>query len=334
MLLAVRQLATRRATRYYIRVLSHAAIDHEIALSLKSHLQTALPGADIFVSSDPEDLPLGDPWVQTILSALNAANLVLALTTERGLSRKWVCSGVPCIPCCLGKVRKHALPAPFSSLIAMNLDEVDGSQLRPLALVVTILLPASLLIGCSNNLGRGEAQRAINKAVKRIPEPKELLINTGLVSGYCIDDAAYNPTDRPAYKALAKLGMVAIKNLGNGWQVEFTEAGKRAVKGEPYGHTQKLYCDEWQSSLPVAVFDGIEATGIQEEGIHAKADIAIKWKLTPLGLALRKLPEGDDAEMGLGREFSIMPKGKGEFSQNDVAKFEKYDDGWRLKTPE
>jgi hypothetical protein len=106
--------------------LSHAAIDHEIALSLKRHLQTALPGADIFVSSDPEDLPLGDPWVQTILSALDTAKLVLALTTERGLSRKWVWfesgrtwfSDVPCIPCCLGKVRKDALPAPFSSLMA------------------------------------------------------------------------------------------------------------------------------------------------------------------------------------------------------------------------
>jgi hypothetical protein len=119
--------------RFHIFV-SHAAIDHEIAQSLKDHLQTALPGADIFVSSDPEDLPLGDPWVQTILDALATAKLVLALTTERGLGRKWVWfesgrtwfSGVPCIPCCLGKVRKDALPAPFSSLQAMNLDEVDG----------------------------------------------------------------------------------------------------------------------------------------------------------------------------------------------------------------
>lgn len=114
--------------------LSHAASDHEIALSLKGHLQTALPGANVFVSSDPEDLPLGDPWVQTILSALATAKLVLALTTERGLSRKWVWfesgrtwfSGVPCIPCCLGKIRKDTLPAPFSSWMAMNLDEIDG----------------------------------------------------------------------------------------------------------------------------------------------------------------------------------------------------------------
>jgi hypothetical protein len=208
--------------------------------------------------------------------------------------------------------------------------------LRPLALVVIILLTASLLIGCSNNLGRGEAQRAINKAVKTVPRPKTLLIRTGLVSGYCYDiyTTNYNPTSSLDYKALVKLGMVTITPIANAWQVEFTEAGKRAVDGEPYAHTQKTNCDSWQSSLPVAVFDGIEVTGIQQEGVHAKADIAIKWKLTRLGLALKTIPEGDDAEMGLGREFSLMPKGKGEFSQNDVAKFEKYDDGWRLKTPE
>jgi hypothetical protein len=199
---------------------------------------------------------------------------------------------------------------------------------------VVLFVIILMLVGCSNNLGRREAQRAVNKAVKRIPEPKELLINTGLVSGYCIDEPAFNPTDGPAYKALAKLGIVTMKNVGNGWQVDLTEAGKRAVAGEPYGHEQKQHCDEWQSSLPIATFDGIELTGIQQEGIHAKADIAIKWKLTPLGLALKTIPEGNDVEMGLGHEFSYMPRGEKEFSQNDVAKFEKYDDGWRLKTPE
>lgn len=208
--------------------------------------------------------------------------------------------------------------------------------MKQLALLVVILLTAGLLIDCSNNLGRGEAQRAINKAVKIVPQPKELLINTGLVSGSCNDSylTNYNPTNTPDYKALVKLGMVTITPVANAWQVEFTEAGKRAVQGEPYAHTQKTNCDEWQSNLPVAVFDGIEVTGIQQEGIHAKADIAIKWKLTPLGLALKTLPEGNDVELGLGHEFSYMPKGEKEFSQNDVAAFEKYDDGWRLKTPQ
>jgi hypothetical protein len=112
--------------------ISHAAIDREIALSIKSWLGQSSPMAEIFVSSDPEDLPLGDSWVETILVALKGAALVLALTTERGPSRRWVWfesgrtwfSGVPCIPCCLGKVRKSELPAPFHTLSSVNLDEI------------------------------------------------------------------------------------------------------------------------------------------------------------------------------------------------------------------
>lgn len=113
--------------------ISHAAIDQEIALSIKKWLAHALPAAEIFVSSDPEDLPLGDPWVEKILAALKNATLVLALLTERGLTRRWVWfeagrtwfAGVPCIPCCIGRVRKSGLPAPFQSLQGINLDEVD-----------------------------------------------------------------------------------------------------------------------------------------------------------------------------------------------------------------
>jgi TIR domain len=112
---------------------SHAAVDEEIALSLKSLLTESLNGVEVFVSSDPADLPLGDPWVTNILSALERAKLVLVLATDRALKRPWVWfetgrtwfSSVRCIPCCLGKVRKGALPAPFSSPQAMNLDETD-----------------------------------------------------------------------------------------------------------------------------------------------------------------------------------------------------------------
>jgi hypothetical protein len=113
--------------------LSHAAIDYEIALSLKAYFRQIFPSVEVFVSSDPEDLPLGDPWVEKILSALRDATIVLSLTTERGLSRRWVWfesgrtwfTGTPCIPSCLGKIRKSALPAPFQSLQGVNLDEAE-----------------------------------------------------------------------------------------------------------------------------------------------------------------------------------------------------------------
>jgi TIR domain len=113
---------------------SHAAVDQEIAAAIKTHLKAAFPTIDSFVSSDPEDLPPGSPWVEKILKALAEAKLVLAVTTERGLSRKWVWfesgrtwhSGIECVPCCLGKIRKSDLPTPFSFLQAINIDEEAG----------------------------------------------------------------------------------------------------------------------------------------------------------------------------------------------------------------
>jgi len=87
------------------------------------------------------------------------------------------------------------------------------------------------------------------------------------------------------------------------------------------------------AGLPVATFDGIEVTGIQQEGVHAKAEIAVKWKLTPLGQAIKNLPE-EYQDVGVGSEFLHALNSKGEFSQYDAAAFEKYDDGWRLKVPE
>jgi hypothetical protein len=111
--------------------ISHAAIDEELALALKSHLQLCFPGLDIFASSDPEDLQPGDLWVDKILAALETAKCVLVITTTRGLSRKWVWfesgrtwfNSVPLIPCCVGTLRKTGLPPPYSFLQALEIDE-------------------------------------------------------------------------------------------------------------------------------------------------------------------------------------------------------------------
>jgi hypothetical protein len=51
--------------------LSHAAKDQEIALRLKQAIETAVPGCDVFVSSDTEDIRPGDEWVRRILEAIS-----------------------------------------------------------------------------------------------------------------------------------------------------------------------------------------------------------------------------------------------------------------------
>jgi hypothetical protein len=111
--------------------LSHAAADEEIARHLKQVIEASFPQIKVFVSSDPEDLSPGNPWVQTVLANLRSAKLLLILATERGLSRKWVwfetgagwSSGPLFIPCFVGKIRKGQLPYPFSGYQALNIDE-------------------------------------------------------------------------------------------------------------------------------------------------------------------------------------------------------------------
>jgi len=114
----------------YSIFISHAAADEELAASLKDLLEQAFPGVGVFVSSDPENLPPGDPCIQQILGALKSAKAVLMMATERGLKRNWVWfeaghawfSGGKLIPCCAGKVRKGKLPAPFLLLTGLNID--------------------------------------------------------------------------------------------------------------------------------------------------------------------------------------------------------------------
>jgi hypothetical protein len=111
--------------------LSHAAADQEIAKHLKHVIENSFAQIKVFVSSDPEDLPPGDPWVQTVLANLNSAKMLLILATERGLNRKWVwfetgagwSCGLHFIPCCIGRPRKGQLPHPFSGYQALNIDE-------------------------------------------------------------------------------------------------------------------------------------------------------------------------------------------------------------------
>ncbi len=111
--------------------LSHAASDKEIAMYLKETIEEHFPSVNVFASTDPEDLPPGDPWVEKILAHLEVAGMLVISATERGLNRKWVWfeSGAAwsrenkILSACLGKIRKGSLPAPFSLYQAINIDD-------------------------------------------------------------------------------------------------------------------------------------------------------------------------------------------------------------------
>jgi hypothetical protein len=113
--------------------LTHATKDQTLAIFLKNLIENSVPGADVFVSSDTEDLRPGDEWVRRIRENLRAARVLLVLASERALARPWVwyeagsawSRRIRMIPCCIGKIRKNNLSALFSSYRALNLDEAS-----------------------------------------------------------------------------------------------------------------------------------------------------------------------------------------------------------------
>lgn len=107
---------------------SHASLDADLALCLKRELEKRIPGIEAFVSSDPEDLPLGIRWSPEIQEALKRSLAVIVLATGRSLTRPWVwfeagttwSTSKPLIPLCFGEIKKATLPAPLSECQAAD----------------------------------------------------------------------------------------------------------------------------------------------------------------------------------------------------------------------
>jgi hypothetical protein len=213
---------------------------------------------------------------------------------------------------------------------------------RKLAALVLATAAVSSL-SCSGKLTRPEAQAQLEEQLRiaSIYDPK-VTINTGLVSGYCALDPSiakdYDPiARRQSYALLKQLGAVTIEatDFKHAYQITLTDVGKKWVDGSPYSHTQKQHCDEWQVDLPVANVIGVQVTGIQQEGVHAKVDASLCRKLTPLGETLKaqNLTDNQQVLLGLGTGFLdsyhfVRPN---EYCEFDSVMFNKYRDGWRAE---
>lgn len=209
---------------------------------------------------------------------------------------------------------------------------------------------AALLIavnGCSNHLSRSNAKSQIEREMSAEKADRSRFIklaNIGRIEEHCYDQESgtsdFDPVevDNDA-KALAQTGFITVKSMGtHSWDVSLTNAGKAAMLGSPYAHKQKGVCDYWQVSFALARLDTFSITGIQEDGPHAKADVTVVWKLTPMGLALRKeaaalnLSQTEAGELLSGYALADIPPNATEYHENQTFLFEKYDDGWRVRT--
>ncbi len=63
--------------------ISHIAEDEKLAIALKDWIEKSFLGQiEIFVSSDPNDILIGDQWFKEIEKFLSDSNLIIALITK------------------------------------------------------------------------------------------------------------------------------------------------------------------------------------------------------------------------------------------------------------
>lgn len=208
-----------------------------------------------------------------------------------------------------------------------------------------------LLANCSGHLSRSRVKSELTTAFQQDASPggMKLLIEVGKVSKECYD-LPVDYDSRDDYKALGRTGYITLESVGDHiWSAALTDSGQRARSGEPYNHVQKTTCDSWIVSLPLSVFSTIDVTGILEDGPHAKANAEARWKLTALGLALKRyfgpqLVESksltpawrasqvkDGIKLVLGEDIMDMPDRADGYTTYVTAEYDKYDDGWKRR---
>ncbi len=131
--------------------ISHISEEAAEARALKTALEQALDGVQIFVSAS--DLHLGDPWLGEIQKALREARVLIALCSPASLRRPWLNfeSGagwgrrLPVVPVCIRGLRKDDLPDPLH--IFQGLELRDALALTTLAERLCEVLGTTLRAG-------------------------------------------------------------------------------------------------------------------------------------------------------------------------------------------
>jgi hypothetical protein len=70
--------------------LSHASDDATLAMSVASEIRSRMPGLDVFVSSQPGQIPTGDKWLEAVEDKLQRGDTFIILLTPASINRRWV----------------------------------------------------------------------------------------------------------------------------------------------------------------------------------------------------------------------------------------------------
>lgn len=117
--------------------ISHIHEDKSIASKLKEWIEESFLGQiDVFVSSFPNEITLGNKWLNDVEENIIDASIILILANEISLTRGWIYfeagagwnKKIPLISICFGQLNKGNLPSPFSFFQGANVTDEDFSK--------------------------------------------------------------------------------------------------------------------------------------------------------------------------------------------------------------
>jgi hypothetical protein len=130
--------------------ISHIKAEREVAMALKGLVTDAFMGMiDVFVSSDPDSLAMGERWLDQITDGLRRCSIEIVVASPTSLKRPWInfeagagwVRDVPVIPICHSGMTPDSLPPPLNNLQAAT--ATDPEQLANVFLVL------ARVVGCN-----------------------------------------------------------------------------------------------------------------------------------------------------------------------------------------
>ena len=159
--------------------ISHIHEESDIAHVLKKWLEACFPKlVTVFVSSDFEDVPLGQKWLETIDAAMNNSRLVISIISPLSFDRMWIhletgwARGreIEVLPICHSGVKASELRRPYSDYNGVEIEDLEFARRLLVALKKRLGLSHSLPEGMLKALGN--EVRAVVARIKQ--QPKQL----------------------------------------------------------------------------------------------------------------------------------------------------------------
>lgn len=152
--------------------ISHIAEEAGVAAAVKAQLERAFEDVTVFVSS--VDVDLGEPWLNSLLTAMDGSCAVLVLCSPWSTDRRWINfeagggfgNKSRVIPICYDGMTQEQLPYPLTMFQGLDLDDRDSCEKLVRALMDKLHLRLS---------GAFDADAMCQAFVPVLPERKPLI---------------------------------------------------------------------------------------------------------------------------------------------------------------